>query len=296
MGSFGERLQREREMRGITLEEIAEATKIGTRSLRALEEEEFDKLPGGIFNKGFVRAYSRFLGIDEEQAVADYISAVGEAQSSGRATRPEAETSAAPAKNLGNIEDDDQPRVPQIAWAALALVAIVVAAGFAGARYVSQHGWPQLRRAQAASVPVRPAAAPPIALLKPSTAAAATTSSPSTPAAVPVSGQPVTADAPVPAPKANAAPDGFLLRIRAKKDAWVQVTVDGKQEMQGTLAADAEKAVRAQREVVFKTGDAGAIELFHNNKLLPSLGGEKQVKQVTITAQGLQETKSKKSE
>ena len=52
MGSFGERLQREREMRGITLDEIAEATKIGTRSLRALESEEFDKLPGGVFNKG----------------------------------------------------------------------------------------------------------------------------------------------------------------------------------------------------------------------------------------------------
>ena len=78
MGSFGERLQREREMRGITLEEIADSTKIGTRSLRALEQEDFDKLPGGIFNKGFVRAYARYLGIDEEQAVADFLAAAGE--------------------------------------------------------------------------------------------------------------------------------------------------------------------------------------------------------------------------
>src|SRR5262249_14225916 len=77
MGSFGERLQREREMRGITLEEIADSTKIGTRSLRALEQEDFDKLPGGIFNKGFVRAYARYLGIDEEQAVADFLAAAG---------------------------------------------------------------------------------------------------------------------------------------------------------------------------------------------------------------------------
>ena len=76
MGSFGERLQREREMRGVTLDEIAEATKIGTRSLRALEAQEFEKLPGGIFNKGFVRAYAKFLGIDEEQAVTDYEAAV----------------------------------------------------------------------------------------------------------------------------------------------------------------------------------------------------------------------------
>ena len=78
MGSFGEKLKREREMRAITLEEIAEATKIGTRSLRALEEEHFDQLPGGIFNKGFVRAYAKFLGIDEEQAVADYVAATNE--------------------------------------------------------------------------------------------------------------------------------------------------------------------------------------------------------------------------
>jgi cytoskeleton protein RodZ len=78
VGSFGERLQREREMRGVTLDEIAEATKIGTRSLRALEAQEFEKLPGGIFNKGFVRSYARFLGLDEEQAVADYEAAAKE--------------------------------------------------------------------------------------------------------------------------------------------------------------------------------------------------------------------------
>lgn len=77
MGSFGERLQREREMRGITLEEMSESTKITSRCLRALEEEEFDKLPGGIFNKGFVRAYADHLGIDEDQAVADFVVASG---------------------------------------------------------------------------------------------------------------------------------------------------------------------------------------------------------------------------
>src|SRR5215831_16658667 len=72
MGAFGERLRREREMRGITLEEISDSTKISRRHLESLEREDFDALPGGIFNKGFVRAYARYLGIDEDQAVADY--------------------------------------------------------------------------------------------------------------------------------------------------------------------------------------------------------------------------------
>jgi len=78
MGAFGDRLRREREMRGITLDEITESTKISRRHLEALEGEHFDQLPGGVFNKGFVRAYARFLGIDEDQAVADYTTASNE--------------------------------------------------------------------------------------------------------------------------------------------------------------------------------------------------------------------------
>ncbi len=75
MESFGARLKREREQRKITLDDISLATKIGTRFLAALEAEHFDQLPGGIFNKGFVRAYARHLGIDENQAIADFVAA-----------------------------------------------------------------------------------------------------------------------------------------------------------------------------------------------------------------------------
>src|SRR6202790_1384170 len=77
--SFGEKLKLEREKRNITLEQISVSTKIGTRMLRALEENQFNQLPGGIFNKGFVRAYSRVLGLDEEQTIADYLQASGDA-------------------------------------------------------------------------------------------------------------------------------------------------------------------------------------------------------------------------
>lgn len=75
MPTFGQRMKRERELRGVTLDDIAESTKIGKRNLQALEDEDFHKLPGGIFNKGFVRAYAKYLGINEEQAVADYLEA-----------------------------------------------------------------------------------------------------------------------------------------------------------------------------------------------------------------------------
>ncbi len=80
MGVFGEKLRRQREQRGIELEAISNTTKIGTRMLRALEEEQFDQLPGGVFNKGFVRAYARHVGLDEEEAITDYLAALRESQ------------------------------------------------------------------------------------------------------------------------------------------------------------------------------------------------------------------------
>jgi cytoskeletal protein RodZ len=74
-GTFGEYLKREREMRGVTLDEITAATRIATRFLQAIEDEHWDQLPGGVFNRGFVRAVARYLGLDEENTVAEYVSA-----------------------------------------------------------------------------------------------------------------------------------------------------------------------------------------------------------------------------
>ncbi|HEY1659481.1 MAG TPA: helix-turn-helix domain-containing protein [Candidatus Sulfotelmatobacter sp.] len=80
MGAFGEKLRRQREHRGISLEAVANTTKISTRMLRALEEEHFDQLPGGVFNKGFVRAYARQIGLNEQEAINDYLAALAESQ------------------------------------------------------------------------------------------------------------------------------------------------------------------------------------------------------------------------
>jgi len=71
--SFGEELKRERELREISLREISESTKISLRYLEALEGNDFKSLPGGVFNRGFVRAYSQFIGIDPESTVDAYL-------------------------------------------------------------------------------------------------------------------------------------------------------------------------------------------------------------------------------
>jgi cytoskeletal protein RodZ len=77
-GNFGERLKREREMREVSLKEVTTATRIGSRFLEALENEDWEKLPGGIFNRGFVRAIARYLGLDEENLLAEYDLAHGD--------------------------------------------------------------------------------------------------------------------------------------------------------------------------------------------------------------------------
>ena len=72
MAGFGENLRREREMRGITLDEISNTTKISVRLLVALENEDFSKLPGGIFTRSFIRGYANYLGLDEEHVMSEY--------------------------------------------------------------------------------------------------------------------------------------------------------------------------------------------------------------------------------
>ena len=77
MASFGENLRRERELRGIDLREMADATKISIRFLQALEQDRVDILPGGIFPRAFVRQYAKYLGLDPERLVAEFVYAHG---------------------------------------------------------------------------------------------------------------------------------------------------------------------------------------------------------------------------
>lgn len=80
LATFGEKLRKQREQRGLSLDAISTITKISPRMLRAIEEEHFEQLPGGVFNKGFVRAYARLVGLDEDEAVSDYLAALRESQ------------------------------------------------------------------------------------------------------------------------------------------------------------------------------------------------------------------------
>ncbi|MGH9913846.1 MAG: helix-turn-helix domain-containing protein, partial [Pyrinomonadaceae bacterium] len=73
---LGEKLRRAREARGAHLRDISEQTNISTRYLQAIENDDYSSLPGGIFNRGFVKAYARCVGLGEEEAMRSYTATV----------------------------------------------------------------------------------------------------------------------------------------------------------------------------------------------------------------------------
>src|SRR5437870_8851903 len=72
-GGFGGTLREARERRGVSLRQIAEATKIGISALEALERNDISRLPGGIFSRAFVRSYAAEIGVDPEQTVREFL-------------------------------------------------------------------------------------------------------------------------------------------------------------------------------------------------------------------------------
>jgi cytoskeletal protein RodZ len=126
--TLGEKLRQAREERGITISEVAEQTRISSLYLECIENNEYKILPGGIFNKGFVKSYAKYVGIDEQEALRDYTALMSEQGEGGneehKTYRPEVLT-------------DDQSRSTSIPTIIFALIILALLAGgiFALVRY-----------------------------------------------------------------------------------------------------------------------------------------------------------------
>ncbi|MGI8555690.1 MAG: helix-turn-helix domain-containing protein [Pyrinomonadaceae bacterium] len=70
--TLGEKLRQAREAHGITISEVADQTRIAALYLDAIENDDYRMLPGGIFNKGFVKSFAKYVGVDEQEAIQDY--------------------------------------------------------------------------------------------------------------------------------------------------------------------------------------------------------------------------------
>ena len=289
MPSFGEKLKLEREKRAIALEEISLSTKIGKRMLQALEEGKFDQLPGGIFNKGFVRAYARHVGLDEEQAVADYLEASGEG--------PTPKTDAAAADAEAPVAEPSEPAPSrQRPWGLFAAILLVVA--------LALFVWSRRQHKDEG----QPGQSPPAETQKPVPASGSSTGSKSSLSdggATRVSAPTKTEVSPSPAlsaaggkdaaPIASAitpaasrpAPGEFTVVILAREDSWLSIIADGNTIFEDTLVAENQRAVHGQKEVVIKAGNTGALDFVFNGKKLNPQGDYGEVKTLTFGSGGL---------
>jgi cytoskeletal protein RodZ len=76
--TLGEKLQQAREERGTTIAEVAEQTRISPLYIEAIENNDYRILPGGIFNKGFVKSFAKIVGVDEQEALQDYMQLISQ--------------------------------------------------------------------------------------------------------------------------------------------------------------------------------------------------------------------------
>lgn len=276
MGSFGESLRKEREMRGVSLEEISAATKISVRFLQCVENEEFSKLPGGIFVRSFIRSYARYLGLDEEALLAEYQLLAKDKTNSDlsklTASRPVSSSS------------------PRSSWRAVVLVIsiiILLTAGF----FLWRHSRQILSLKVAPPAAQKPSAPKAALVTAPATAksqspppAASAQGSPTAPSAA--NGSPAAAPASpassssTPPPSANGE---LTLQIAATERSWVAIDADGKTVLQGVLQPGQVKTVEAKKAFDVVTGNAQGVVLTLNGQTLKPLGREGEVKSIHLT-------------
>lgn len=261
MTNFGASFKQARESKGVSLEQIAAETRISTRFLRAIENEEFSLLPGGIFNRGFVRAFAEKVGLDADQAIADYERLTGAPHRVEAPPEPEV----TPARK-------QRPLYPVAVAALLVVVAIfyiVTRDSGRGAETGTAPAQPQVSPTQTPAAPVPPA-----------------------PQSTPTAGAENSAVQPdpdlTPPPSAPPAPaqvaQSLTLEVKALEQTWIKVVSDGKTAAAGeVLQPGTARKFTASISLRLSVGNAGGLSLKLNDKSMKPLGKRGQVREVTIT-------------
>jgi cytoskeletal protein RodZ len=269
LASFGEELRREREIRGISLKEIADATKISKRFLEAIERNDHKTLPAPVFTRGFVREYARYLGLNAEEMVNRYnYAAAGDDRIEKSAHLERLVAPAAPALPR---EKPKKPSGIPPAYARIdrnLIYIIIIVSLLVGVFYWAR----KYKREEAA----REAAT--IAAVKP-----------------PVVKPPI---APAPKPPVTAttstAPDDRVLHLtfELNDDSWVQVKADGKTVWSDDLQRGQTKTFDANEVFVVTIGNAAGVTLTLNGVKLPPLGGPDKIVHRTFDRDFLQRART----
>lgn len=259
---FGKLLLDARRARGMTLAQVSASTKIPVSKLQAIERDDIESLPGGIFTRGFVRSYAETVGLDPQETLAEFEARFPDESSVA--------TLHATIEGRANEEFVRRQRtaksviwlvllaVPLVLWVLSALVPTdaeppaaegVVAAG---AELATETGSEPLPPPQPAEEPAPP---PPVE-------------------------PPLRPD---PAPAEAAEPGLLTMEMRATADCWVQASADGDRVISRLLRAGEREVIVAREEIGLRVGDAGACAFTINERPGRSLGESGEVVDIRVT-------------
>jgi cytoskeletal protein RodZ len=255
-GNFGRKLREARERRGISLRQIANATKIGVTALEALERNDISRLPGGIFSRAFVRSYALEVGLDPEVTIQEFIEQFpSDSVTAGHPTSLQSEDHQA-------IDSDRRAATTFVRLIAVSIpiAGAVLYLGTAGRR-------PTAPPAPAAALlaPVESVSSPVEALSPPSEA----------PAPAPSTAPPPPSADPAALPRAaplEANSDRLTVGLSAVGECWVSATVDGEEKVERLLQPGEQWAIDVHHELVLTAGDASALAMTLNGAEARPLG------------------------
>jgi cytoskeletal protein RodZ len=246
---IGARLQHAREQRGLTLRDIANVTKISMTALRAIEQNDFARLPGGLFRRAYIRAFAAEVGLNADALAREYRATFEAGAPSNPALQPE---------EVGNAR-----------FRVVRRVAVVSAIGIGlliGGLLISNPG--QNRR-----LPLAEDSTPNVGDDPgfPERATSGDVTNGEDDVAV--------ADARV----AGAEQPALQLDLRATRTCWVSAVADGERVAYRLMQADERAVVEAQDSITLRLGDASAINYSINGTAGRRLGGPGEVIEVRFT-------------
>jgi cytoskeletal protein RodZ len=288
---FGSRLREARERRGMSLRQIANATKISVSALEALERNDLSRLPGGIFSRAFVRSYAIEVGLDPDKTIDDFVAQLPSDPVSGGLRTSE------PTDEYDAHESNRKTATAFVRLIAIS-VPIVAAVLYFGSRVGRAPEADSSASSRAASE--RPPESPPASsvLSSPDAAAPAPSAAaggvapaprqakpepakpePAKPAPVlpaPAALEPATPPIDPPAPgsePASATTERMTVSLVATGPCWVLAIADGETAVARELQAGDRVSFDAERDVVLTAGDPAALQMTLNGAGARPLGG-----------------------
>lgn len=304
---FGQYLRQARERRGVTLRQIATATRISPRTLEALENNEIRKLPGGIFSRAFVRSYAHEVGLDPDETVRRFLQQFPvDDVTQGSPLVEHTHT------HLEATEDEERQR--QVAGLLIALAVgvplIALIAYFTFSRPASTASTTDAGRVTSADAATDGGAGQAPAgtggVAPGSTAQGSGAPGDGAGAGTPVAGGATTAGGTAPMPPGGAAPgaagtanpaglpggatsgslapigDGLRITITARGPCWMRLSADGTVRYQGTLQPGDQQTIDARDALHLEVGDAGVVSFTLNGRPGKQLGIGGQVVRANI--------------